>query len=115
MEPSLKHEERPWGSFTEFATNEPVTVKIITVQTGQAFSLQTHQNRDEFWHIISGKGLITINEQTTPLTVGTNYTIPRGARHRVEATTEPVVFLEVARGTFDEKDIVRLDDRYGRT
>ena len=32
-------EERPWGSFMKFADNESVTVKIITVKSGEMFSL----------------------------------------------------------------------------
>jgi hypothetical protein len=32
----------------------------------------------------------------------------------VQATTEQLLFLEIAFGEFDEKDIVRLEDKYGR-
>ena len=109
-------EERPWGSFTKFTTNnEPVTVKIITVKAGEAFSLQSHKNRDEFWRIISGAGTITIGDTSSPITPDTDYQIPRGTKHCIEALSESVVFLEVARGDFDEEDIIRFSDKYGRT
>ena len=42
--------ERPWGQFTRFACNTPVTVKIITVEPGQRLSLQRHELRGEPAH-----------------------------------------------------------------
>ncbi len=108
-------EERPWGSFTKFTTdNEPVTVKIITVNAGEAFSLQSHEKRDEFWRIISGGGFITIGDTRSAIKSGGGYEIPQGTLHRIEAGSHPVVILEVSRGDFDENDIVRFEDKYGR-
>ncbi|MDO8590567.1 MAG: phosphomannose isomerase type II C-terminal cupin domain [bacterium] len=108
-------EDRPWGSFTKFTTNnEPVTVKIITVKAGQAFSLQSHEKRDEFWRIISGDGFITIGDVRKPVQTNGNYEIPPNTKHRIEAGSHAVVLLEISRGEFDENDIVRFEDKYGR-
>ena len=107
-------EDRPWGSFEQFAKNESVTVKIITVKQGEAFSLQTHAQREEFWRVLSGAGKITLGEITETLQIGKDYHIEKGMKHRIEAGDENVVILEVARGNFDEEDIIRLDDKYGR-
>ncbi|MBI2476308.1 MAG: phosphomannose isomerase type II C-terminal cupin domain [Candidatus Taylorbacteria bacterium] len=107
-------EERPWGSFTQFALNEPVTVKIITVKAGEALSLQSHEKRAEFWRIISGDGVITIGEAGSAIKAGEDYEIPPETKHRVEAGSDPVVILEVSRGDFDEHDIIRFRDKYGR-
>ena len=38
----------------------------------------------------------------------------RGNRHRVEGGPQGLVFLEIAFGEFEESDITRLEDRYGR-
>lgn len=107
-------EERPWGSFSKFADNEQVTVKIITVRPGEAFSLQCHEKRDEFWRIISGNGTVTIGSLQKTIKSGEDCVVMRGEKHRVEAGSEPVVILEISRGEFDESDIVRFEDRYGR-
>lgn len=110
-------ENRPWGSFINFLQNEHqriVTVKILKVAQGQAFSLQRHQNREEQWHIISGKGNITIGDQTSKIIVGQNYFIPINTLHRLESTEEEIVALEISFGEFDEGDIIRTEDRYGR-
>ena len=113
--PKPYREERPWGEFVEFARNTPSTVKIITVNAGQAFSLQTHAKRDEFWRVISGDGTIEIGGTKVSIEIGGDHFVPRAMAHRITAGTSTVVVLEVSLGDFDEKDIVRLEDRYGRT
>ena len=112
--PKPYREERPWGEFVEFTRNAPSTVKIITVRAGESFSLQTHEKRDEFWRIISGDGTVTIDKKTIPVRTGDNHFIPRHTTHRIQAGTSNVVVLEVSFGDFDEKDITRLEDKYGR-
>lgn len=107
-------EKRPWGNFEQFTLNEVSTVKIITVDEGQAFSLQRHSKRSEFWKVLSGAGFITHGDVREEVVPGTLYSLPCGTLHRMEATTSPIVFLEVATGEFDEQDITRLEDNYGR-
>lgn len=107
-------EERPWGAFERFTLNEPSTVKIITVKPGEAFSLQTHNNRDEFWHITAGSGTVTLGEESRAVQTGDNLWSPKGTAHRMEAGEHGIEFLEIAFGEFDEGDIIRIEDRYGR-
>lgn len=101
--------------YERFTLNEPTTVKIITVNAHEAFSLQTHAHREEFWHIISGSGLVTVGEEARDAAPGDDFFIPKNTKHRLEAKDMPCVFLEVAYGDFDEHDISRLEDKYGRT
>ncbi len=107
-------DSRPWGGFEQFTFNEQSTVKIITVKHGEAFSLQTHAEREEFWRVLSGFGTVTLDDKQLPAKVGDSFFVPRGTAHRAEANTEDLVLLEIAFGTFDENDITRLEDRYGR-
>ena len=107
-------EERPWGAFERFTLNEPSTVKIIAVNPGEAFSLQSHKHRDEFWHIISGSGTVTLGERSQQVKMGDNFWSPKGTEHRMEAEGSGVEFLEISFGEFDEGDIIRVEDRYGR-
>lgn len=112
--PKPYREERPWGEFTEFTKNTPSTVKIITVKPGEALSLQKHTSRDEFWRVLSGDGFMTVGDKRTPASAGQEYFAPRGTNHRMEGGASPLQILEISFGNFDEDDIVRLDDRYGR-
>jgi len=105
--------KRPWGKFDRFTLNEKSTVKIITVKKGEAFSLQYHKKRKEFWHIISGVGRMTLGNKKIKVKAGDEFIVPHHTNHRLHATAE-LKFLEISFGTFDERDIVRLEDKYGR-
>jgi len=113
--PKPYHEKRPWGEFVRFTQNTPSTVKIITVNPGQALSLQKHAHREEFWHVLSGDGFATIGTERIPLHPGDNHFTPHETAHQLEAGVNSLIILEIALGDFDENDIVRLEDRYGRS
>ena len=112
---NYEKEVRPWGNFERFTLNEKTTVKIVTVKAGEAISLQTHEHRDEFWRVLSGSGSIQIGEEVHQAHPGENYFSKRGGKHRVEGGADGLVFLEIAFGDFDEQDITRLEDKYGRS
>lgn len=105
---------RPWGDFERFTLNEKTTVKIITVEPGGVLSLQTHSHRSEFWKIISGNGIVIVGEDHKKASPGDSFLVPIHTNHRLEAVDSTLVILEIAFGDFDEKDIVRLEDKYGR-
>lgn len=111
---NYEKEIRPWGSFERFTLNEKSTVKLIRVEPGQEFSLQQHAHRDEEWLILQGTGLVTVGEAATEVKPGDNFFVARGTLHRVKGGPEGILFLEIALGEFDEADITRLEDDYGR-
>jgi len=111
---NYEKEIRPWGNFERFTLNERSTVKIITVNPGQELSLQQHAERDEEWLILQGSGTVIVGEQTTEVRPGDNFFVARGTKHRVSGGPAGVTFLEIALGEFDEADITRLEDDYGR-
>jgi mannose-6-phosphate isomerase-like protein (cupin superfamily) len=107
-------EERPWGNFRQFTHNSLSTVKIILVRKGEAFSLQYHNSRTEFWKILSGNPEVTVGDKTVIAKQGDEFEIPPKTNHRIRATDSDSQILEIAAGNFDENDIVRLEDKYGR-
>ncbi len=109
-----KIEERPWGKFEQFTQNESTTVKIISVRKGEELSLQFHDHRKEFWRIITGTPIVTVGTMKIPAKPGSEFFVEAKAPHRIEAAHDDVIFLEIAYGDFDEKDITRIEDRYGR-
>ncbi len=106
--------KRPWGSFTRFTNNEPSTVKILHINKGEEFSLQYHTHREEFWKIISGHPDIVISDKTYNPNEGEEFVIKPHTNHRISAPKDNVVVLEISKGKFDEDDIVRIEDKYGR-
>jgi mannose-1-phosphate guanylyltransferase/mannose-1-phosphate guanylyltransferase/mannose-6-phosphate isomerase len=107
--------ERPWGNFRQFSHNEITTIKILTVNPNTSLSLQYHNHRSEFWHVISGHPLLTIGEQKINAAPGDEFEIKAKELHRLEAGDDAVQILEIAFGDFDEEDIVRIEDKYGRS
>lgn len=111
---NLRTEKRPWGEFREFVKSTPVTVKTISVKAGESFSLQRHQKRSEFWRVLSGTPEITVGEVKTQAKSGDEFSIPAGTNHRVSAIGMDAEILEISLGEFEEDDIVRIEDKYGR-
>lgn len=107
-------EKRPWGRFERFCLNELCTVKLIFVSPGEELSLQKHNNRSEFWRVISGKGEITVGDEIKEAKKGDEFFIEKKVKHRVKAGGGGIEILEISFGEFDEKDEVRLEDKYDR-
>lgn len=108
------HDKRPWGDELWLTKEKPSMVKLITVNPGEVNSLQYHHNRDEYWYILSGNGYAIIDNKEIYLESGSSCFVPREIKHRFRGGTEKLTLIELAYGDFDEKDIVRLEDKYGR-
>lgn len=108
--------ERPWGYYEVLLEDTEHKVKRIVVYPGARLSLQRHRHRDEHWLIVSGEAELTLNTEEITLGKGQSIDIPRGALHRVwNRGQEALVIVEVQTGDyFDENDIERLEDDYGR-
>ncbi len=105
---------RPWGNFRQFTKNTPVTVKILTLNPGEILSLQSHEKRAEFWHVISGSGFVEIDAKRQDVKPGDEIEARLGAKHRMGSGPDGLQVLEIAFGEFDEEDITRFEDKYGR-
>lgn len=107
--------ERPWGEFQQFATNETVTVKTVTISPGQRLSLQHHTERNEMWQILDHPVDVTLGERTWAAQPGELIWVPVGTLHRMgNSGDQPARILELAFGDFDEGDITRVEDDYRR-
>lgn len=47
--------ERPWGFYRVLYDEIGTKVKELTVNPGQALSMQRHYHRNEYWHVADGK------------------------------------------------------------
>jgi len=107
--------EKPWGEFKNLCVNQNnVTVKLITIKKGQRTSLQSHKNRDEEWIITNGYGIGYLGKNQCVLNVGNSMEIEKNQIHRMYAPTVDCTFIEISHGKFDEDDIIRFEDDYGR-
>ncbi len=113
--PSVLRDERPWGNFEQYTSNDPTTVKVITVLAGNRLSLQRHATRDELWVILDSEVVVELDGTVEKVPPGDKVWIPRGTSHRLENRGALAArVLEIAFGHFDEADIERLEDDYDR-
>tara|TARA_S200000501_G_scaffold296896_1_gene283080 strand:+ start:5348 stop:5689 length:342 start_codon:yes stop_codon:yes gene_type:complete len=112
----MTNELRPWGNFYVLHEENNFKIKKITVKPKGRLSYQYHYERSELWYVISGVGIVTINDEVIKLNVGSTIKIEKKDRHRVENKgSEDLIFVEIQTGSyFGEDDIVRLDDDYNR-
>jgi mannose-1-phosphate guanylyltransferase/mannose-6-phosphate isomerase len=114
--PSAAAVEKPWGRFEQYTNNMRSTVKVITVEAGGRLSLQYHHRRDELWVILDAGVQVELDGEILHPRLGEQLFIPRKAVHRLSSPGDgPVRILEISFGEFEEEDIVRLDDVYGRS
>lgn len=116
MEDTIKlyEEERPWGKFRKFTDNSVSTVKIIYVNPLKRLSLQSHNKRQEFWKVISGSGVFDVRGEAHDVKTGDEIVVQRGDKHRIIGGEDGMSVLEISTGEFDENDIVRYEDDFGR-
>lgn len=110
----IYQEERPWGNFRRFINNTSSTVKIITVNANEELSLQSHNKRREFWRVIRGSGVFFVDDVSNGVAEGSEQYVPLGSKHKMSAGVNGMEVLEIGLGEFDEADIVRYEDKYGR-
>ena len=113
---AIVSEHRPWGFYEVLSDTDTHKVKRITVYPGKRLSLQRHRKRKEHWFFVSGKGVVTINNNHIEVQSAKSVDIDYEVMHRVENTgTVNLVYIEVQLGEyFGEDDIERIEDDYGR-
>jgi mannose-1-phosphate guanylyltransferase/mannose-6-phosphate isomerase len=114
QQPPVALVERPWGSFKQYAHNQPVTVSLMTVQPGQRLSLQSHAGRAELWIVLDDGAAVQVGEELLYPRAGDEIWIPARTKHRLSSTRLVVRVLEVAFGNWQQDDIIRYADDYAR-
>jgi mannose-6-phosphate isomerase len=109
--------EKPWGREEVFAETPDYVGKILFIRQGEALSLQFHEVKDETLRVLDGRLELVLGPdlerlETHHLEAGAVFHVPPRMLHRMIATSD-CSLLEVSTNHLD--DVVRLEDRYGRT
>lgn len=114
-------QDKPWGHELIFAAiGDKYIGKIIHVNAGHSLSLQYHREKEETISVISGEALIEYGPAADQLTgrqfsAGDTIHVPPGVLHRITAISD-MEFAEASTAHPGwREDVVRLEDRYGRT
>lgn len=89
--------EKSWGTYTVIDVQPGSMTVKIAMKAGESMSYHMHNNRDEVWTVISGKGKATVDGMEQMLRTGDVVTIAAGCRHTIEAIT-PLNVMEVQLG-----------------
>lgn len=108
--------DKPWGHELIWARTERYVGKILHIEPGHVLSLQYHNKKDETIHVLNGEIIfrVKIGDELTErrMKPGESYHITPLTVHQMEAVVSADL-LEVSTPEID--DVVRLQDRYGRT
>jgi mannose-6-phosphate isomerase len=108
--------EKPWGYEIHWAKTDRYVGKILHVNAGHALSLQYHNVKDETILLHSGRLVFEIERNGTlekhDMKPGEAVRITPKTVHRMTAVEDSDI-LEVSTPELD--DVVRVEDRYGRT
>lgn len=108
--------DKPWGYELIWAKTSKYVGKILHINRGECLSLQYHRSKDESIMILSGRMKLQIGGRTrledVDMKPGDCRRIAPGRVHRM-ISVEDCDVIEVS--TPHLKDVVRLEDRYGRT
>ncbi|HSP36767.1 MAG TPA: hypothetical protein VLR26_03340 [Frankiaceae bacterium] len=114
----VRRVEKPWGHEEWFAlVPDRFCGKTLHITAGHSLSLQYHEVKEETVSVQSGRLLFEVGPtehdlDSFELLPGEAVHLTPGTRHRMTAIEDSVV-LEAS--TTELHDVVRLDDRYGRT
>ena len=110
--------DKPWGHELIWAVAEEYAGKILFVKAGESLSLQFHNVKDEAWYVLDGRAKLELSGpgermlNSDVIGPGEAFRFPPGTVHRLTAL-EDTRIVEVSTPQLD--DVVRLEDRYGRT
>ena len=108
--------DKPWGHELVWARTDRYVGKVLHVKAGHVLSLQYHNRKDETMHVLRGELVLRVKEgevlRERAFKAGESVHIPPLMVHQIEAVVDSDV-LEASTPELD--DLVRLEDRYGRT
>ncbi len=108
--------DKPWGHELVWARTGRYVGKILHVKAGHVLSLQYHNFKDETMHVLRGELILRTRPgealEARPFRAGESVHIPAKLVHQIEAVVDTDV-LEASTAELD--DLVRLEDRYGRS
>jgi mannose-6-phosphate isomerase len=109
----MKRVAKPWGHEIWFAANSRYAGKLIIIEKGRRLSLQYHAVKHETIYVLEGVLELRLGARTRLVKPGSAVEIKPKTIHRFRAPKSRVTLIEAS--SPELKDIVRLEDDYGRS
>jgi mannose-6-phosphate isomerase-like protein (cupin superfamily) len=108
--------DKPWGHELIWAWTDRYVGKLLVIEAGRRLSLQHHEVKDEWIHVLDGRLKLTLENdagavEDRELGPGEGAHVGTRRVHRYEAI-ETCRLIEVSTPELD--DVVRLEDDFGR-
>ena len=97
IETEAMYAEKSWGTYTVIDIQPGSMTVKISMKAGEKMSYHMHNEREEVWTVVSGKGKAIVDGMEQVLRTGDVITIAAGCKHTVEAIT-PLDMIEVQLG-----------------
>lgn len=106
---------KPWGHEAVLFEEGRARLKRLVVRRGERLSLQYHRDKAEFSVVTKGCVRVEFAQKGAghdyDYRAGESFFVPDGVVHRITALQDAEI-IELCAGS--DKDIVRLEDQYGR-
>lgn len=89
--------EKSWGNFQVIDVEDASMTIKVTLNPGHGMNYHYHQNRDEVWTVLKGRGYAVLDGKRRPVKEGDVIQMPIGCKHTVVAETE-LKIMEVQLG-----------------
>ncbi len=110
--------EKPWGHELIWALTDRYCGKILFVRGGESLSLQYHRERDESWYVLEGRAVLEFGRRGRAPRDGRDRPgrrVPVRPADRAQGQRRSTTRGSLEVSTPELDDVVRLEDRYGRT
>lgn len=93
----VRFAEKSWGNFKVIdVESESLTIKV-DIKCGDRMNYHSHDNRDEVWVVVNGRGITIVDGMEQRVEVGDVITMQAGCRHTIIAETD-LILIEVQLG-----------------
>ena len=67
-------------------TGHNLQLGAMSINPGEAIGAEVHDDRDQFFRVVAGEGIVSIDGVDHPVKDDDGIIVPQGARHNVKAT-----------------------------
>ena len=97
-----------WGWVETVSENEKSKIKRLFLKKGERISLQSHQQKDIHWIVLSGFGNLKVEEVERFVGQGAHVSILKKQKYSIQAVKD-LEMVEVQTGVCDDKDVKRYN------